>query len=162
MSALRALVKQRADRGGLTDQDLRPPVGVRELGELAAAFCAPIPTELLELLGVTDGQPRRGHALFGRWRLLGVKDILEAHLVLDDLTVSGDFDGDKVEADPGVLPVWWHTGWLPFAANGAGDHLCLDLVPDATGVPGQVIEFLHDDGRRRRLGISLHEWMTNS
>lgn len=161
MSALHTLITRQMERGELTDQDLCPPASTRDLANLGTAFNAVIPADLLGLLGLTNGQPAHANALFGRWRPMGVKDILEARAVLDSLAASGDFDGEHVEADCGVRQVWWHTNWLPFAANGAGDHLCLDLAPDVGGNLGQVIEFQHDDCRRKRLSASLHDWILN-
>ena len=47
-------------------------------------------------------------------------------------------------ADKGIQKQWWNSAWIPFADNGGGDYLCLDLAPMACGNPGQVIAMRHD------------------
>jgi cell wall assembly regulator SMI1 len=44
----------------------------------------------------------------------------------------------------GVRNEWWAKGWMPFAYNGAGDYLLVDLDPAPGGQVGQVLHFWHD------------------
>lgn len=44
----------------------------------------------------------------------------------------------------GVRNEWWAKGWMPFAYNGAGDYLLVDLDPAPGGRVGQVLHFWHD------------------
>ena len=45
-----------------------------------------------------------------------------------------------------VQPVWWHSAWLDFAGNGAGDTWCIDLAPAIGGHIGQVLSWSHEVG----------------
>ena len=50
-----------------------------------------------------------------------------------------------------IQPVWWSRYWVPFAADHAGNHACLDLAPTAGGVRGQIIDWDHECGPSRVL-----------
>jgi hypothetical protein len=44
----------------------------------------------------------------------------------------------------------WRATWLPLFANGAGDHLCVDLEK------GALIEYRHDDAKPvKRSGLPI-------
>lgn len=51
-------------------------------------------------------------------------------------------------ADGDFVTTWWRPGWRPFAINGGGDHLCLDLEGTFTGHAGQLIDHWHNDEAR--------------
>lgn len=72
---------------------------------------------------------------------------------------SGDFDDRVAEPSRGVCKEWWHPGWIPFATNGGGDNLCLDLSPAKGGVAGQVIRVMHDRPERTRIAPSFTAWL---
>jgi cell wall assembly regulator SMI1 len=48
---------------------------------------------------------------------------------------------------------------VPFLSNGGGDHLCLDVVAEDGGTPGQVIAFWHDPENRSIEFASPDEWL---
>jgi cell wall assembly regulator SMI1 len=50
-----------------------------------------------------------------------------------------------------IQPVWWSRHWIPFAADQAGNHACLDLAPAAGGARGQIIDWDHECGPSRLL-----------
>ena len=50
-----------------------------------------------------------------------------------------------------IQPVWWSRHWIPFAADQAGNHACLDLAPAAGGAWGQIIDWDHECGPARVL-----------
>jgi cell wall assembly regulator SMI1 len=50
-----------------------------------------------------------------------------------------------------IQPVWWSRHWIPFAADRAGNHACLDLAPAAGGMKGQIIDWDHECGPSRVL-----------
>ena len=49
--------------------------------------------------------------------------------------------------------------WIPFASDGHGDYLCLDLAPATFGKKGQIISFSHESGKRRLVAESFGEWL---
>ena len=56
-------------------------------------------------------------------------------------------------------PKWWRRGWVPFLSNG-GDHLCLDLIAEDGGSPGQILTFYHDWENRAVEYPNLQAWLT--
>ena len=128
------------------------------------SFGRPLPEELAAVLSVHDGGDPCGF-LPVAWSegddpdlfyLMSTAEIAENWRVQRDLLAIGQFaDAEPVETDPGVREVWWHTGWLPFAANGGGDFACLDYAPADGGIPGQVITHDHEVGVHRVLAPSL-------
>ena len=60
-----------------------------------------------------------------------------------------------------------HPAWVPFAADGSGNHLAIDTAPGPNGVPGQVHEFgadlrdgpfVHADSLVDFLARRRHPW----
>jgi cell wall assembly regulator SMI1 len=77
-----------------------------------------------------------------------LEDIADTKDICDGM-IGLDFDDPK----------WWRRGWIPFLANGGGDHLCLDLAAEDGGVPGQLIEFWHEDADRPVTYPDLDTWL---
>jgi len=44
-----------------------------------------------------------------------------------------------------IEPVCFNSGRIPFASDGGGNNLAIDLFPDKQGIVGQVINFGRDD-----------------
>jgi cell wall assembly regulator SMI1 len=80
---------------------------------------------------------------------MSLDQILDAHAILTGLLEAGQFDRAN----------WWSPRWIPFLANGAGDHLCLDLEGTFTGNVGQLIRFWHDDAERWIEAGDLESWL---
>ena len=55
----------------------------------------------------------------------------------------------------GVRSDWWNAKWVPFAGDGGGDSLCVDLAPAKGGVAGQVIMHHHAADARSRKAASV-------
>ncbi|MCI0701284.1 MAG: SMI1/KNR4 family protein, partial [Planctomycetia bacterium] len=56
-------------------------------------------------------------------------------------------------------PGWWESAWVPFLANGAGSHLCIDTVGTDRGQPGQLVEFWNRDHDRPVVSPSIEHWL---
>ena len=63
---------------------------------------------------------------------------------------EGVFDGkiENIDGEPSPLMknVWWNKKWVPFAEDGGGNLLCIDLDPAEQGVSGQIIGFERSSG----------------
>lgn len=88
-----------------------------------------------------------------------LNDMIREHRSLCDLLDIGEFEGDQPEVDAGIRAVTWHRSWVPFASNGGGDHLCIDLSPAKGGKKGQVISVGFDDTSRRKVANSLKDYL---
>ena len=91
--------------------------------------------------------------------MLRSKEILRDWKDWNAVQAAGDFDDAKAAPDKGIAKAWWNSGWIPFASNGGGDHLCLDLSPAKGGNVGQIIRIRHDDPARALMGTSFGAWL---
>ncbi len=56
-------------------------------------------------------------------------------------------------------PKYWRRGWVPFLHNGGGSYLCLDLLAEDGGDPGQLIAFWKQDSDRPIEYPDLRAWI---
>lgn len=138
---------------------LRPPASDSQVSALEAILTFPLPDALVEFLRHHDGQAPKGPALFGEMTYSSCQAIGTDWIALTQLANDGEFDDLAGKPDEGVASSWWNPGWIPFAANGAGDHLCIDTAPAHRGRFGQIIAFQHDHPRRRLIAPSLGTWL---
>jgi cell wall assembly regulator SMI1 len=68
-------------------------------------------------------------------------------------------DGLELYAEKELKPLLWNSKWVPIAANGGGDYLCIDTDPSEAGAEGQVVYFWHDWGNRAVEAKSLFEFI---
>ena len=54
-----------------------------------------------------------------------------------------------------IRPTWWHQCWIPIGCDRAGNHCCLDVIPEPGGSVGQVIDRDHEAGPSRLLASSF-------
>lgn len=112
-------------------------------------FAVQLPESFKALYRWRDGQALTVSAgLYGNRMFSSLEDISDTKAMLDQM-IGTEFDD----------PAWWRTGWVPFLANGAGDHLCLDTRAEQGGNPGQLIAFWHDWNNRSTEAVSLELWL---
>ncbi|WP_102272066.1 SMI1/KNR4 family protein [Cytobacillus massiliigabonensis] len=73
-----------------------------------------------------------------------------------------EFDPDddlELDSSKELKPFLWNSKWIPIAANGGGDYLCIDTDPSEAGVEGQLLYFWHDWGNRSVKAKSLFEFI---
>lgn len=146
-----------AHRPGLLE-DLQPPASGAELLALGERLGMTLPAQFLTCLAVHNGQAGHAGYLFDRYALLSTGRLLMHWKTWNDLLEGGDFDERVARSAAGVQPVWWDAAWIPFATDGGGNYLCIDLRPAAGGTSGQVIEVLHDAPDRRLLAPTFDDW----
>ncbi len=91
--------------------------------------------------------------------LNALPEVVSNHKMLNDLLEIGDLPDKGAKPDKGVRGTWWNPKWVPFAGNGAGDYLCIDMDPDKGGKRGQVILMRNDSPDRLLLGPSFKAWL---
>lgn len=116
-----------------------------------------LPTALRESLKIHNGSRSNDYRSF---YLLNCQDIVSDYMVYKDLCDEGDFDDEgEIEGNPGVQPVWWDYGWIPFANDCGGNQYCVDMNPAEDGVYGQVITVWHDEESRPVVARGYHEFL---
>lgn len=78
-----------------------------------------------------------------------------------ELMSAGDLDNPEV-GDPRVKSVAWSKKWIPIAANGAGDLICVDLDPTRKGNKGQVIYVNHEGEGRTVVELDLLDLLAST
>ena len=140
--------------------DLNPPVTTTEIQELKRTLGYGLPSGYLECLKVHAGQQGKAKWLFDGREFLSVRNVVLSWAAWNDLAEGGDLDDMKAKPGEGIQPVWWSRSWIPFASNGGGDFLCLDMAPASAGRPGQVIEVFHDFPGRKLVAPDFDSWFT--
>ena len=128
---------------------LQPSANDQDLDEFQELFGLELTESFRTLYQWRNGQrPEYSKSFQGNRMFSTLEEIAETKGILDGM-IGADF------ADP----QWWRRGWVPFLANGGGDHLCLDLVAEDGGSPGQLIAFWHDWEERSVEYDSLDAWL---
>lgn len=137
---------------------LNPPARPDSIAKLEQELGAPLPQDLLASLDCHDGQSDL--AVFEPWTLLSAEQLVMTWRMIRQACASAPFRFEISAIGP-VQAVWWDDLWLPFAADGAGNDLCVDLHPADGGHTGQVVEYVHDFPERTVIAVSYHQWLAN-
>ncbi len=113
---------------------LRPGATDADLDAFEVRFSLRLPVPFRVFYRWRDGQESDCTAGLQNNRMFSsLGEVAETKEMLDGM-IDSDFDD----------PRWWRRGWVPFLANGGGDHLCLDVAAEDGGAPGQLVAFRHD------------------
>jgi cell wall assembly regulator SMI1 len=130
---------------------LQAGVSSSTLDEFEARFSVQLPESFRAFYQWRNGQATACFDSFENNRMFSsLEEITETKEVLDEM-IGADFED----------PRWWRLGWIPFLANGGGDHLCLDVRAVDGGTPGQVIAYWHDWDNRSIEHPSFEKWLSS-
>lgn len=122
-----------------------------------------LPEDYKAFLQIHDGQEEL-ESWVGLGALLSIAEVVAAHARLGRMELSAAGESDPIEAehaDEGVRSVSYVSGWIPISRSARGrDYLCIDLDPAPGGVRGQIVEYIVDDKRRRRVADSFADLMS--
>lgn len=158
---------------------LKPGASEDEIEALEATIGARLPAEARELYSHSNGQtgifqfhPHQSGMLaapiFGgyefnslertAWEWTSWREIRDQSSAeeLEDFDRSVD-----VRAGHPVRKLYTHPLWVPFATDGGGNSLALDLDPCLGGARGQIIVIGSDEDERRVLAPGLVAFLTN-
>jgi cell wall assembly regulator SMI1 len=147
--------------------DLQPPASAEDIQKTESELGVKLPEPMAASYRIHNGSRGGASPLLGNWRLLSLEAIQakwrdlnafnqEASKGEDELD---DEDEGETEPDPGVGEGWWRKGWIPAASNSSGDFFCVDLDPAPGGRAGQIIAYLHAEGRRKRVADDFGKWL---
>jgi cell wall assembly regulator SMI1 len=164
MPALWKRLKKALD--GDVRKSLKKGTNDEKLAALEAKIGVQLPADFRASYLLVNGQDDGEDGIFPPedaldegYNLYPLKGILGEWSSWVQLTESGEFNGRNSSPDPGVRSDWWHRGWIPFATNGGGDSLCIDMAPADGGTVGQVISMSHESGDRPILAKSFAEFL---
>ncbi len=122
-----------------------------------------LPSELLELYTYCNGQDHDQGGLFFGWYLLSADDAVAAGAIWQQLLIGDPAINQNVfstsHPDGAIQNAYISNDWIPFAHDGGGNHLGIDLEPGLNGVRGQVINFGRDQTDKYVLALSLEEFL---
>ncbi|MFG3260395.1 SMI1/KNR4 family protein [Streptomyces sp. NPDC048172] len=109
---------------------LAPPAKPERIAAAEEAIGLAFPEPLKESLLRHDGSADAS-VLPPFWSLLGAEAVeenweLRVEIYEDELEEEEEDDEDDPESEFGP---WWNRAWIPFAKDGAGDYLVIDLRP---------------------------------
>lgn len=137
---------------------LNPPATEEQLVQLEKTLGLKLPQDYMDCLKVHNGQNLDVGGLFDGSHFLSTDDILIHWARWKNLLDAGKFEGKKSDSASGVQRDWWNPRWIPFAYNDYGGYLCLDLAPDDSGRPGQIITMWPDTSERTLEASSFRDW----
>ncbi|WP_019011432.1 SMI1/KNR4 family protein [Deinococcus aquatilis] len=121
------VIERWLDSVGVQSDDLPEPVDTLLWEQIGKFFHRQLPSDLSLLYARHDGFPDWLY-FFQTWLIVPATEILAATQML------------RVAFMPDNSPEAWRPDWLPFAADGAGNYLFLDL-PTST-----INKFTHEGG----------------
>lgn len=140
---------------------LNKPTTLLEIQNLEEVIGQKLPKSFIDYLLTHNEQEPFSDILIGEMFLSSTKQIIIDWQVWKDLLNEGGFDEYQVISDREIQSTWWDKAWIPFANDGRGNHLCLDLNPSPFGHVGQVIQTWHDDSKRKLIASSFENWLSN-
>jgi cell wall assembly regulator SMI1 len=152
-----------ADHLPVLAADLAPPPTHGALDALAEASYLDLHAALAPLYGCHDGQRSPAPGLFFGLRFLPLAEAADewrrwAGMIHDDPALLADIPVTS-HPDGAVQTVYFSAAWMPFATDGAGNGLAVDLEPGPAGTPGQVVSFGADESVRRVLAPSAEAFV---
>lgn len=131
-----------------------------ELAQLELLIGAILPEDFKTVYRQHNGQLEDGANVFNGEEWLSLERIAEEWTLWKKRFDKQEFATlAGVPTDDGIRAVWWTPLWLPFSADGAGNHLCLDLNPSSSGRYGQIVRVWQDDAERSLDATSFEEWL---
>jgi cell wall assembly regulator SMI1 len=117
-----------------------------------------LPDELKAIYRVHNGQDGGAPGIAGNWEFLPLKSAVKQWQIMKGLTDKGTFKKNTVRVKGLVRATWWNLKWVPFASNGSGNLLVVDLDPPEGGDVGQVVSYVHDDDDRECIAGGIAAW----
>ena len=175
------LLAAAAQAGYAVTELIRPAATAGQVAAAEEAIGRRLPPDLAILYQLSDGQVDwyslvtgpagnpardRGHwvgSLFGEgWTFRTLAQLENDNQVWADIRKQytpaelEDFDAAvEVRGDDPVRALYTCADWLPFATDGGGNSLAVDLAPAPSGAVGQVIVIGSDEDLRRVLAPSV-------
>ena len=149
--------------------DLNPGCTASELESLEQQLGVTLPNDFKSFYLIHNGQELSSHnritsGLFFGLEFLSVEGIYHQWSAWRELIATeediAELDLECTSAQPGkIKEVYANNRWIPFAHDGSGNHLGLDLDPGAKGVVGQIINFGRDESKKYVIADSFTEFI---
>lgn len=133
------------------NQSPNPPASEQALSAVEQTLGVTLPESFRALYRLHDGGPDP-NTLFQGYSFMSLDAVMTAYWTVgkaledldeDDLTMMSD----ELSVTPpnAIKQQYFNRAWIPFAADGGGNYIGVDLDPGEKGAAGQVINFGRDD-----------------
>jgi internalin A len=141
---------------------LRQGASQNEISLLRETVGYNLPDDFISLYEMHNGQS--GHpGLFFSYNFIPIDEVLfnwECHVGLVDEGFNDRLSETIfTQAHGFIQDLYLAKGWIPFAHDGAGNHLSVDLSPGPNGTYGQIINHDRDDDFRVVQARSMGEFL---
>lgn len=92
---------------------------------------------------------------------LTLKDVIRKWKLMNSFVDREEFKTLEIidpESDI-IQKVWWHSGFIPFAADSGGNLLCIDIKPGPKGIHGQIVHWDTVEGPSPTKHKSFLAWL---
>jgi cell wall assembly regulator SMI1 len=116
-----------------------------------------LPDNFKQLYVMHNGELPGEHLLILGFYWLSLQNIeYEIRLQLE---IAADYEFDTISYQKDYIQeVTWNPGWIPFAADGSGNFIALDLAPGPKGTKGQIISCGRDEQEMVVIANSLESF----
>lgn len=120
---------------------LAPPATTDEIAMLEDSLDLSLPKEIEDSLRKHNGETEDEVWIFVDWSLLSTSNIavLWKRELKKPKTSKGRSNDRRIKSNT------WSKKWIPFAYDGSGGFLIVDMDPGDEGNAGQIIRTSHDD-----------------
>ncbi|MCM3340552.1 SMI1/KNR4 family protein [Paenibacillus sp. MER TA 81-3] len=113
-----------------------------------------LPESFKMLYALHNGEKSGEHLLMLGFYWMSLQDIL--YEMKGQLEIAEEYEFDTISYQKEYIQeVTWSPGWIPFAADGSGNYIALDLTPGVHGKVGQIISCGRDENEMCELHYTL-------
>lgn len=122
------------------------------------------PKELAELYKCNNGNIETSNEAIFLGGILGL-DFLCIEEVVEEWEAWRELDDEDLDEfststpEKAIKCTYTNKGWIPFAADGGGNFIGIDMEPDVNGIAGQVINFGRDEDNKYVLAENLSQFL---
>jgi len=143
--------------------DLNEPATSDEIGKIENQLGVALPEDFKDMYLEHNGQSGEGdiQGVFYGLSFLSLEDVNEELIIWAEIVDSGMNDDvcSKSHVSGMIKENYANKLWIPFAYDGGGNILGLDLDPGEKGTIGQVINFGADEDTKYVLASSFSKFM---
>lgn len=137
-------------------ENLRNGVSDQDISKFEARVGLKLPNDYKASLRLHNGD-----VYVHDYNYLSLERVLNKWLMMTEQSEEGVFEEREVfDAGGGIIQnAWWHRDWIPFAEDGGGNLICIDMAPETDGVVGQILNMELQSGPFASEYTSFLKWL---
>lgn len=129
------------------DSFLNKGASEEELNSLEVFIGQKLPESFREFYKIYNGENEKYFGFMFGYGLLSIEQVIgELEFHRPDINNEREYEVNQHSYEFAVIKEkYYHEGWIPFAHDGGGNFLALDIQPEEKGKWGQIINFGTDE-----------------